>query len=134
MEERNPENEFPTEFDSKAFMGLIEKRFGRPPMSETELLRRLDMFLAPRYRHGTAEPTEGEVAGWYETLLKELQSSSLPLDGAGSDLSRPMANAPSLQKRLDEQSREVSLAAEILVERKTSKVPNRKPIQPVMGQ
>jgi len=134
MEERDPENEFPTEFDSKAFMGLIEKRFGRSPMSETELLRRLDMFLAPRYRHGTAEPTESEVAGWYEALLKELQSTSLPLDGAGSDLSRPMANAPSLQKRLEEQSREVSLAAEILVERKTSKVADRKPVQPVMGK
>lgn len=132
MVEHDPENEFPAEFDSKAFMGLIEKRFGKPPMSETELVRRLDLFLAPRYRHGTANPTESEVAGWYESLLSELQNTNLPLDGAGSNLSMPMANAPTLQKRLEEQSREVSLAAEILIERKTSKVQDRKPNPPVM--
>jgi exonuclease VII small subunit len=132
MDSREMESEFPEEFDSKAFIGLIEKRFGRSPMSETELLRRLDLFLAPRYRHGTAAPTEAEVAGWYEQLLSELQSTALPLDGAGSDLSRPMANAPSLQKRLEEQGREVSIAAEMLAERKTSKVKDRRPDPPVM--
>ena len=110
-------DEYPEEFDSKRFLDFIRERFGSPIMPEEELLIRFTRFIQPRQKENKKTSDE-DIQMWYESLVKEFNSMERPLDAAGTDISDPLGHRrPTLEKRVQDQDREVSLATGLLKEK-----------------
>ena len=135
-EEKNLEApQYPEEFDSKAFLQFIRERFGTPMMAEEELITRFTSFISPLKERGE-EVTDEDVKQWYSNLTKDMEVAERPLDVTGNtDISDPHGlRKPTLEKRLEEQDREVSMAGSLLKQQHSPKKPeDRKPRPPVMG-
>ncbi len=128
-------DEYPEEFDSKRFLDFIRERFGGSVMPEEELLIRFTRFIAPRQQEGKGVSDE-DIQVWYESLVKELDRIDKPLDAVGTDISDPHGlRRPSLEKRVQGQNRDVSLATGLLQDkhRKEEGDGKKRPKGPQMG-
>lgn len=127
MEEKE---DYPEEFDSRGFLELIKERFGSPIIGEEELLLRFTNFIAPRQ---PKELSDEDITTWYKELVLQVEQLRKPLDTATIDISNPHAGRrPTLEKRMQEQGREISMASRMLAQKQSRKVEKKKPIAPMM--
>ena len=135
MERPEDKVEYPKEFDTKTFLQFIQERFGTPVLAEQELVDRFAKFIGPR--ETGSEVPRAEIEEWYRSVVNEVENRDRPLDimGAG-DLTNPHPDRkPSLEKRLMDQERAVSLASGLLKQQHApKKSEDRKPRPPVMGE
>jgi len=122
--------DFPQEFDSRGFLEFIKERFGSPIIGEEELLIRFTSFIAPRQ---PKELSDEDITTWYKELVLEVEQLQKPLDTAMVDISNPHAGRrPSLEKRMEGQDRELSMASQMLAQNQSRKPEKKKPFAPTM--